>query len=147
MSGEFAGQVPKRKLMHNQRAERLRREIALLSGMDDRLWRKSLICAALIIPALALLFVGAAAKLHWLGTSPAIAIAGACLIALLCWWMGRYALWFPVVIVLLAVAVIFEDIPDVGDIGGDDRKTSRAKKIARALDKRRALLARLEAAP
>jgi hypothetical protein len=145
MSENFVGYVPRVVRLRQRRAERLKREIALLSQMDERLWRKSLLCAALIIPALALVFAAAAAKLSYFSASFALIAPIALGLAVLCWWAGRYSLLLPWILFTLALAVIFESAPDIGDPGSDDRKTSRRMKIAWALDKRRALLAKLEA--
>jgi hypothetical protein len=149
MSGGYAGQVPKRSLLRVRRAERLKREIALLSGMDDQLWRKIVLCGSAAVLGLALLILTAAWKFQYFGFSEASVFAMAVIVAALFWWLGRYVLWLPALLAMLMFAVIFEtaDVPDLTGNDKPDRKAERRAKVARALDKRRALLARLEAAP
>ena len=149
MSGEFAGRVPKRGLLKVRRAERLRREIALLSHMDGGLWRKAVICGAASILGLALLILTAAWKFQYFGFSEAAVAGVAVLIAALCWWLGRYVLWLPALLATLMFAIIFETLDGVDLVGDDkpDRKAERRAKIARALERRRLMLMRLEARP
>ena len=133
-----------------RRAERLRREIGLLEHMDGRLWRKALIDSGVAVAVMALLLTLTAAKLHYFMYHPLAVITASVTIAALVWWLGRYTLWIPVVLVALLLAILFEG--DLGglDFGGDGKgsaKPDRRRKIEAALAKRRAALAKLEARP
>jgi hypothetical protein len=134
--------------LRQRRIERLRREIALLEHMDGRLWRKAAIGAGVGIVFIALLLVGVAAKLHYFMYHPLAITVAALAIAALVWWLGRYTLWIPVILVVLLLAILFEG--DVGswDFGGDGGKVKakpdRRSKLDAALARRRAALARLE---
>lgn len=147
MSDRAASGVPRVNALRRRRAERLRREIALLSAMDQGLWRKSLLCGLALVGGLSALLGAAAAKLSYFGLDPLLVLAGGVVTATLLWWLGRYSLWLPALLAAAALAVILEDIPDLSDLGSDqakDRKAERRAKIAQAVEKRRALLARLE---
>lgn len=134
--------------LRNRRAERLRREIALLEHMDGRLWRKAAIGAGVGIVFIALLIMGVAAKLQYFMYHPLAVTTAALAVAALVWWLGRYTLWIPVILVVLLLAILFEG--DVGswDFGGDSGKAKskpdRQKKLDAALSRRRAALAKLE---
>ena len=133
-----------------RRAERLRREIGLLEHMDGRLWRKALIDSAVAVVVIALLLTLTAAKLHYFMYHPVAVIMASVAIAALVWWLGRYTLWIPVILVALLLAILFEG--DLGglDFGGDGKgseKSDRRRKLEAALAKRRAALAKLEARP
>ena len=147
MSENFTGRVPRVGHLRHRRIERLRREIALLSQMDDNLWRKAIFCGAAIIIGLAMLILTAAWKFQYFGLGETGIAAAALAIAALVWWMGRYMLWLPFILATLLFAIIFESLDgiDLFDGGEPDRKAERRAKITRAIDKRRALLARLEA--
>lgn len=147
MSDHAASRVPRVNGLRRRRTERLRREIALLSEMDQGLWRKSLLCGLALVGGLSALLGAAAAKLSYLGHEPTLVLASCVMAAALLWWLGRYSLWLPALLAAAALAVILEDIPDLSDLGGDqakDHKAERRAKIAQAVEKRRALLARLE---
>lgn len=136
--------------LRQRRIERLRREIALLEHMDGRLWRRAIIDTLVAVGLIALLLIAVAAKLHYFMYHP-LAVAAACLgIAALAWWLGRYTLWIPVILVALLLAILFE-----GDVGGLDfsgsdsskstRRPDKRSKLEAALAKRRRTLAKLEA--
>ncbi|RYE34023.1 MAG: hypothetical protein EOP23_06595 [Hyphomicrobiales bacterium] len=135
--------------LRQRRAERLRREIALLEHMDGRLWRRAVIDTLVAVGFIAVLLIAVAAKLHYFMYHP-LAVTVACLgIGALAWWLGRYTLWIPVILVALLLAILFEG--DVGglDFGGSESGESRAKpdrrrKLDAALAKRRRTLAKLE---
>jgi len=140
-----------RPLLHRargRRIERIRREIAMLEQMDEVLFRKALVWALLGIPAIAAVLVGLAAKLHWLGGSPAMVVGLCVAAAAALYWIGRYALWVPVIVVAVALAIILEGGLDFPDWRSSDtskpEKPSRKDKLDRALSRRRALLAWLE---
>lgn len=138
--------------LRQRRIRRLKREIELLSAMDEGLWRRALLSAVGVIGGLALLFVLVAWKLQFFGAGALVAILVAVGLAALCWVLGRNLIWLPIILAGLALAILLEDVPDLGDFGdhsdgGKDRKAERRAKIARAIDKRRLLLARLEAKP
>jgi len=132
-----------------RRAERLRREIGLLEHMDGRLWRKAIIDSGVAVVFIALLLTLTAAKLHYFMYHPVAVITASVAIAALVWWLGRYTLWIPVILVALLLAILFEG--DLGglDFGGGDgkgsEKSDRRRKLEGALAKRRAALAKLEA--
>lgn len=134
--------------LRKRRIERLRREIALLEQMDGRLWRRAAFDSAVAVGFIALLLTLTAIKLHYFMYHP-LAIASASIaIAALIWWLGRYTLWIPVILVALLLAVLFEG-NDLGglDFGGDDKKAKkpeRRRKLDAALTRRRQALARLE---
>lgn len=134
--------------LRQRRAERLRREITLLEHMDGRLWRRAIIDSAVAVGLIALLIVAVAAKLHYFAYHPVAIVAASLGVAALVWWLGRYTLWIPVILVVLLLAILFE-----GDVGGLDfggsgndkkAKPDRRRKLDSALAKRRAALARLE---
>ena len=137
-------------VLRRRRIERLRREIALLEHTDGQLWRGAIIDTLVAVGLIALLLIGVAAKLHYFMYHP-LAVTAACLgIASLAWWLGRYTLWIPVVLVALLLAILFEG--DVGglDFSGSDSGKSKSRpdkrtKLEAALAKRRRTLAKLEA--
>ncbi len=134
--------------LRQRRAERLRREIALLEDMDGRLWRKAAIGAGVGVVFIALLIMGVAAKLDYFMYHPLAVTTAALVIAALAWWLGRYTLWIPVILVVLLLAILFEG--DVGswDFGGTGDKAKakpdRRSRLDAALARRRAALEKLE---
>jgi hypothetical protein len=125
----------------------LRREIALLEQMDARLWRRALVDSAVAVGLIALLIIAVAAKLHYFAYHPLAIVAASLGVAALVWWLGRYTLSIPVILVVVLLAILFEG--DVGGLdfgGGKDKnaKPDRRRKLDGALAKRRAVLARLE---
>jgi membrane protein implicated in regulation of membrane protease activity len=148
MSDQAAKSYPTRRALRARREERLRREIALLEHMDGRLWRKALACSAVAVALTAALLTLAALKLHWFGYD-LTAIFLACLaIAAAAWWLGRYTLWIPAVLVVVALAIVFEGVDLPGEGWSDSKdKPDRRAKVAAALAKRRARLMKLEAQP
>ncbi|WP_306226001.1 hypothetical protein [Bosea beijingensis] len=134
--------------LRQRRAERLRREIALLEHMDGRLWRRAVIDTLVAVGLIALLLIAVAAKLHYFMYHP-LAVTAACLgLAGLAWWLGRYTLWIPVILVALLLAILFEDVGGLDFNGGDSGKAKgkldRRRKLDAALAKRRRTLAKLE---
>lgn len=134
--------------LKRRRAERLRREIVLLEHMDSSLWRKAAFGAVAGIVFITLLLVGVAAKLQYFMYHPLAVTAAALALAALAWWLGRYTLWIPVILVVLLLAILSE-----GDVGGLDfgsdggsakAKPDRRGKLETALLKRRGALAKLE---
>ncbi|AMJ59217.1 hypothetical protein AXW83_01880 [Bosea sp. PAMC 26642] len=118
--------------------------------MDGRLWRRALIDSGVAVAFMALLLTLTAAKLHYFMYHPVAVITASVAIAALVWWLGRYTLWIPVILVALLLAILFEG--DLGglDFGGDGKgseKPGRRRKLDTALAKRRAALAKLEARP
>lgn len=117
--------------------------------MDGGLWRRAVFDTVVAVGLIALLLVAVAVKLQYFMYHP-LAVTAACLgIAALAWWLGRYTLWIPVILVALLLAILFEG--DVGglDFGGSDDSKSRSKpdrrrKVEAALAKRRRTLAKLE---
>jgi len=134
--------------LRKRRAERLRREIALLEHMDSRLWRKAAIGSVVGVVFIALLLMGVAAKLQYFMYHPLAVMLAALTIAALVWWLGRYTLWIPAILVVLLLAILFEG--DVGswDFGGNGDKArarpDRRGKLDAALARRRAALQKLE---
>ena len=135
-------------VLRRRRIERLRREIALLEHTDGQLWRGAIIDTLVAVGLIALLLIGVAAKLHYFMYHP-LSVAAACLgTAAFAWWLGRYTLWIPVIIVSLLLAILFE-----GHIGGldfsdsdkSDAPSDKRRKLEAALAKRRRTLAKLEA--
>ncbi|MBX9908085.1 MAG: hypothetical protein K2Z25_05170 [Beijerinckiaceae bacterium] len=131
-----------------RRVERLRREIALLERMDGRLWRKAALASVIGVVFIALLLMAVAAKLQYFMYHPLAVAMVALAVAALVWWLGRYTLWVPVILVVLLLAILFEG--DVGgwDFGGDGGKAKvkpdRQGKLNAALSRRRTALAKLE---
>lgn len=145
-----SGQTGASHPLRARRAERLRREIGLLEHMDGRLWRKALIDSGLAIVFIALLLTVTAAKLHYFMYHPVAVITASVAIAALVWWLGRYTLWIPVILVALLLAILFEGELGGLDFGGNGKgeaKPDRRRKLEAALAKRRAALAKLEARP
>lgn len=146
MTYRLSGTVPVRSRLKARRIERLRREIALLSGMDDSLWRKMVLCGTGSVLGLALIILTAAWKFQYFGFSEAAVAGAAVVVAVMLWWMGRYVLWLPTMMAILLFAIIFETLDgvDLIDGGKPDRKAERRAKVMRALERRRAMLTRLE---
>lgn len=144
MTADSGSSHPLRK----RRAERLRREISLLEHMDGRLWRKAAIGTVVGVVFIALLLIAVAAKLQYFMYHPLAVTMVALAVAALVWWLGRYTLWIPVILVVLLLAILFEG--DVGswDFGGDGdtakAKPDRRSKLGAALARRRAALEKLE---
>lgn len=133
--------------LRRRRIERLRREIDLLEHMGSRLWRIAVVWAVLGIVAMALLGIAVAAKLDYFMYHPLAITVASAMVAVAAWWLGRYSLWIPVILVGLLLAILFEGSPDLGDwnTGGQGRdKPDRQRKLEAALAKRRSRLATLE---
>ncbi len=132
MSERTASGLPTRGALRQRRIRRVRREIELLSAMDDGLWRKVVLCAGLTVAGLTALFVAMAWKFQYFGLGLPSVVIAAVLLAVLFWWLGHYSVWLPFVMLMLLLAVIFEagDVPDLSGDGAPDRKAERRAKIA-----------------
>lgn len=116
--------------------------------MDGGLWRRAVIDTVVAVGLIALLLIAVAAKLHYFMYHP-LAVTVACVgIAAVAWWLGRYTLWIPVILVALLLAILFE-----GEVGGLDfsdsdsqsqRQPDERRKLEATLAKRRRTLAKLE---
>lgn len=123
----------------SRRRRRIERELRALRAMQSHMQTWEIVSAVLSIPALALLCFLVGWKLHVeifaLHVSIVLAIACGALI----WLIGRK--WFALagLIIIALLVVLFEEAPDVPDMGGD-RKTARRLKLEQAIAKREALL-------
>jgi hypothetical protein len=151
--------VPLIKLMSPEarKRRRIERELRALHAMRSHLNTWELVCAVLTIPALIIVCLLVAWKLHWLSDSPLLAILGAVATGIVIWAMGRrwfgLALLLVFALLLLLCAVMFEEVPDVSpdlsfDFSSDDkprdRKTRRRIKLEQAIAKREAMLRSLQ---
>jgi hypothetical protein len=138
MSTRFARPLSER------RKRRLARELQALQAMRGHLRTRDILWAVLAIPALVLLCLIVAFKLHWLSASPALATGGAAAAGVTIWAIGRRWFALAALIVVGLLVIVFEDIPDFGWSGsGDaepDRKEVRRQKLDRAIARREALL-------
>jgi hypothetical protein len=139
-----------------RRAERLRREIALLEGMDWRVWRMIVICGSLTILAVTVGFVAVGYALHVHFASIPIAFAICLGFASLLYFVSRFknGLYWLYTVILIAVVIgaTFYDSPiaDIPDLtwssdGGavKDRKSARRAKIQNAIQRRKLKLGKL----
>ena len=151
--------------LRRQRAKRIAAEIALLERMDWRLWRAGLLCfSGLFLAAAGIIFIGAEVLgqyyLEPIGFQLGVFVA--CLFGtLILYWIWRYPAWFVLMLGILALGLLIAAILDGGDgispgdvyvpdTGGPDsndrtpdRKELLRRRVQRALEKRRALLAKL----
>lgn len=136
MSSRFARPVSER------RGRRLTRELKALYAMRDHMRLRDIVLAVLAIPLLALLCVLVGFKLHVLSDHPLIGIGGALAAGAIIFAIGRRWLVLAFLIVLGLLVILFEDLPDVSDLGSgsEDRKEARRRKLERAIAKREALL-------
>jgi hypothetical protein len=139
----------KKRTSRGRRIARLKREIALLESMDQRLFRDALVTGLIAIALMAAAFGMAAWKFEIAGWHPLLTAAVCIAAASLAWWIGRYTIYIPVVAFMLAVSVLIEDDPGFVHLpepaGGG--KQSRQRKLETALRKRRILLDSLEKQP
>jgi hypothetical protein len=144
-----------------RRAERLRKEIALLGDMDFRLWLKSLACVSAYL-ALITLGVFAFCELligtKFLGYQWHILLfIGCAALTLIGYMLRRYPLTAAVIVLYLGIMVVlaglFEDadglpqvnldLPSESPADDDDRKTRLRRRIQYAIAKRRMLLEKI----
>jgi hypothetical protein len=128
-----------------RKRRRLERELRALRVMRQHLRTRDIICAVLAIPALALLCLSVAFKLHWVSGSGLLAFTGALAFGALIWWIGRR--WF-----LLAIYIVFALVLirfgafylfDAPYLGPTNRKPKRQIKLEQAIAKREAMLREL----
>ena len=147
--------------LRRQRAKRIAAEIALLERMDWRLWRAGLLCfSGLFLAAAGIIFIGAEVlgQYYLEPVGFQIGVFVACLFGtLILYWIWRYPASFVLVLGFLALGLLIAaildggdvDIPDIGvpDYSSNDhapdRKELLRRRVQRALEKRRALLAKL----
>jgi hypothetical protein len=126
-----------------RKRRRLERQLRALHAMQSHLNVKDIACAVLAIPALTLLCLAVALKLHMASDSAPLAMLGAAAAGTLIWWIGRRWFILAVLIVYALLLILFEsadfDLPDVGV----NSKTSRRDKLAEAIAKREAMLREL----
>jgi hypothetical protein len=133
--------------LKQRRRRRIERELSALYAMQGHLRAWDIVCAVLAIPALTLLCLGLAFKLHWVSASVPLALIGAIAAGALIWWIGRHYLVLAVLIVFGLILVIFESGPDWFDVPGTDNKKARRRaKLEQAISKREALLRTLDGA-
>ena len=135
--------IPSPRPPSERRKRRLERELRALQAMRGHLRTREIVWAVLSIPLLVLLCLVVAFKLHWLSDSPLLAIGGALAAGVAIWWVGRRWFTLAALIVIGLLVIVFEDVPDLGGIGGDDkpdRKAARRDKLERAIARREALL-------
>lgn len=129
-----------------RRKRRLARELKALEAMRGHLRTREIVWAAVSIPALVLLCLIVAIKLHWMSESPAVATGGALAAGMTIWWIGRQWFTLATLIVMGLMVIVFEDAPDLDGFGGsddrNDRKAARREKLERAIARREALLGR-----
>jgi hypothetical protein len=135
-----------------RRMSRLKREIALLEGMKDTLWRKSFRYSVFFLCGLITIFFICAVTLGWLGLSRSATYAVSALASVGCWWLARYSTIFGVTLgvlglpILLAMTItgIFSgywiDLPS----RGSSKTSLKLSKIEIALKKRNDLVAAME---
>lgn len=128
-----------------RRSERLRREIALLEHMDSRLWRKALLCAVIGVATTVALLLAVAVKLHYFAFHPLAVTIVSVALAVLVWWIGRYTLTVPLILIVLLLGILFEGGIELPNFGDGKSKANRRRKLDAALARRRKALAKLEA--
>jgi hypothetical protein len=128
---------------NQRRKRRLERELRALHAMEGHLFWKDVLCAVLAIPALALLSLLVALKLHFAFGSVAFAVVGALACGAAIWWIGRRSFWLAVLIVFALVLILLETPPDGFNLDTTSRKELRRAKLAKAIARRKALLSEL----
>lgn len=136
------GEVEDIMNLRQRRIARIQKEIALLESMDFRMMVKKLLIfgplAFLLVIFVLLLAIGKFGLLP--NTAGTIVIAA--ILAALSIWIFRYALAIPVVLaIMLFSLIVMEPIDGLDHL---DLISKRKAKIDRAIEKRRALLAKLE---
>jgi hypothetical protein len=157
MSEGSAGPAPKRSFFASRRVEKLQREIAMLREKDWRVWRWLIFCTLCwmlgAVIFLALLFAVPLHEITLLGGKVLLVLSVA-LATIAAIWLRRYRVsfffWVAAYGVMLIVAVIGgygelikrEDIDSI--MRSEDDKEKVRVKIAQAIARREAMLARLE---
>jgi hypothetical protein len=127
-----------------RKRRRLERELRALRVMQQHLRTRDIICAVLAIPALALLCLSVAFKLHWVSGSGLLAFTGAVAFGTLIWWIGKR--WFLLALyIVLALIMIRFGLPTDGPMFLDQTgwKQRRRIKVEQAIAKREAMLREL----
>jgi hypothetical protein len=126
-----------------RKRRRLEPQLRALHAMRSHLNVRDIACAALAIPALTLLCLAVALKLHMASDSIAIAVLGAAAAGTSIWWIGRRWFLLALLIVYSLLLILVEtanlDLPDTGT----SSKNSRREKLAQAIAKREAMLREL----
>jgi len=126
-----------------RKRRRLERQLRALRAMQSHLNVKDIACAVLAIPALTLLCLAVALKLHMASDSISLAALGAAAAGTLIWWIGRRWFTLALLIVFALILILFEsadfDLPDLGS----NPKRSRRDKLTAAIAKREAMLREL----
>lgn len=126
-----------------RKRRRLERQLRALHAMQSHLNVKDIACAVLAIPALTLLCLAVALKLHMASDSIVLAALGATAAGTLIWWIGRHWFILALLIVYALLLILFEsadfDLPDLGS----NPKRSRRDKLTAAIAKREAMLREL----
>ncbi|WP_424627050.1 hypothetical protein [Bradyrhizobium sp. SYSU BS000235] len=122
---------------------RLERQLRALHAMQAHLNVKDIVCAILAIPALTLLCLTVALKLHMASESIPLAMLGAAAAGTLIWWIGRRWFILALLIVYALLLILFESADF--DLSGLDvnSKRSRRDKLDAAIAKREAMLREL----
>lgn len=117
-----------------RKRRRLERQLRALHTMQSHLNVKDIACALLAIPALTLLCLAVALKLHLASGSAWLAVVGAISGGILIWWVSRR--WFTLaLLIVFALLLILFELGDFGlpDAGGNS-KSSRREKLSQAIN-------------
>jgi hypothetical protein len=126
-----------------RKRRRLERQLRALHAMQSHLNVKDIACAVLAIPALTLLCLAVALKLHLASGSAWLAVVGAISGGIFIWWIGRRWFMLALLIVFALLLILFESGDfDLPDSGGKSRH-SRHEKLSQAIAKREAMLREL----
>lgn len=126
-----------------RKSRRLERQLRALHAIQSHLNVKDIACAVFAIPALTLLCLAVALKLHMASDSVFLAVIGAAAAGTLIWWIGRRWFILALLIVFALLLILFESADfDLPDAGGNS-KSSRREKLAQAIAKREAILREL----
>ena len=126
-----------------RKRRRLERQLRALHAMQSHLNVKDIACAVLAIPALTLLCLAVALKLHMASDSAWLAMLGAAAAGIAIWWIGRRWFILAVLIVYALLLILFESADF--DLSGLDvnSKRSRRNKLVEAIAKRETMLREL----
>jgi hypothetical protein len=126
-----------------RKRRRLERQLRALHAMQSHLNVKDIACAILAIPALTLLCLAVAFKLHMASESIWLAVLGAGAAGTMIWWIGRRWFILALLIVFALLLILFESADfDLPDAGGNSKR-SRREKLEQAITKREAMLREL----
>ena len=132
--------------IRERRIQRLKKELTLLESMDDQMFRKMVRNGLLIVPALAASFILLFMKAHGWAAPSALSLAVCLGVAFILFWFWRYSLSVPLIALVLAVAILLEGGIDDWPTGKSrPSKEERRSKLDRAIERRKVLLAKLEA--